>query len=163
VLGFATIDVEISAGDRSRDEKGSGFDAVRVDTMTRTVEFRDALNANGSSACSFDLRSHGDEQGSEIGDFGLAGAVLEDGLSLGKRGGHQEVFGSGNSDFVEDDVCALEPVGAGFEITMILGDGGSHGFEAVDVEVDGAAADGAASGHGDPCDAGACNERAEDQ
>ena len=46
---------------------------------------------------------------------------------------------------------------------MVLGDGGAHGFEALDVEVDGAAADGAASGHGDAGDAGAGDERAEDE
>ena len=46
---------------------------------------------------------------------------------------------------------------------MILGDGGAHGFEALDVEIDGASADGAASGHGDACDAGAGDEGAEDE
>ena len=46
---------------------------------------------------------------------------------------------------------------------MVLGDGGAHGFEALDVEVDGAAADGAAAGHGDAGDAGAGDERAEDE
>ena len=52
---------------------------------------------------------------------------------------------------------------AGFEVAVVLGDGGAHGFEASDVEVDGAAADGAASGHGDAGDAGAGDERAEDE
>ncbi len=46
---------------------------------------------------------------------------------------------------------------------MVLGDGGAHGFEALDVEIDGAAADGAAAGHGDAGDAGAGDERAEDE
>ncbi len=163
VLRFAAIDVEVSAGNGSCDEEGSGFDAVGVDTMTRAVESGDALNADGCGACAFDLCSHGDEQGGEVGDFRLAGAVFKEGFSLGQRGGHQEVFGSGDGDLVEDDVCAFEPVGAGFEVAVVLGDGGAHGFEAADVEVDRAAADGAASGHGDAGDAGAGDERAEDQ
>jgi hypothetical protein len=99
----------------------------------------------------------------EVGDFGLASAVLEEGFAFGKGGGHQEVFGAGDGDLVEDDVGAFKAVGAGFEVAVILGDGGAHGFEALDVEVDGAAADGAASGHGDAGDAGACDERAEDE
>jgi len=44
----------------------------------------------------------------EIGDFGLAGAVLEDGLSVGEGCGHEEVFGAGDGDLVEDDVRAVE-------------------------------------------------------
>jgi hypothetical protein len=31
VLGFAAVDVEVSAGDGSGDEEGSGLDAVGVD------------------------------------------------------------------------------------------------------------------------------------
>ena len=46
---------------------------------------------------------------------------------------------------------------------MVLGDGGAHGFEALDVQVDGTAADGASAGHGDARDAGAGDERAEDE
>jgi hypothetical protein len=64
---------------------------------------------------------------------------------------------------VKDDVRALEPVSAGFKIAVILSDGGTHGFETVDMKVNGASADGAASGHSDACDACACDERPEDQ
>jgi hypothetical protein len=46
---------------------------------------------------------------------------------------------------------------------VILGDGSAHGFEAEDVKVDGTTADGAPPGHGNTSDAGACDERAEDE
>jgi hypothetical protein len=52
---------------------------------------------------------------------------------------------------------------AGFEVAVILGDGGAHGFKAFDVEVDGAASDGASTRHGDAGYAGARDERAEDE
>jgi len=42
---------------------------------------------------------------------------------------------------------------------VVLGNGGAHGFEALDVQVDGTAADGAAAGHGDAGDASAGDER----
>ncbi len=125
--------------------------------------FGDALDADGGGAGAFDLRAHGVEQGGEVGDFGLAGAVLEDGFAFGEDGGHEQVFGAGDGDLVEDDVAPRQAIGAGFEVAVVLGDGGAHGFEAFDVEVDGAAADGAAAGHGDAGDAGARDERAEDQ
>ncbi len=163
MLGLAAVDVEVAAGDGSGDEEGAGLDAVGVDAVARAVEFGDALDADGGGAGAFDLCAHGGEERGEVGDFGLAGAVLEDGFAVGEDGGHQEVFGAGDGDLVEDDVRALEAVGAGFEVAVVLGDGRAHGFEAFDVEVDGAAADGAASGHGDAGDAGAGDERAEDE
>jgi hypothetical protein len=131
VRGVAAVDVEVAAGDGSGDEEGSGFDAVGVDAMARAVEFGDALNADGGGACAFDLCAHGDEQGGEVGDFGLAGAVFEEGFAFGEDGGHEEVFGAGDGDLVEDDVRAFEAVGAGFEVAVLLGDGGAHGFEAL--------------------------------
>ena len=167
-VGFAAVDVEVAAGDGSGDEEGAGLDAVGVDAVARAVEFGDALDADGGGAGAFDLCAHGDEEGGEVGDLGLAGAVLEDGFAFGEGGGHEEVFGAGDGDLVEDDVRAFEAAvavvgAAGFEVAVVLGDGGAHGFEALDVEVDGAAADGAAAGHGDAGDAGAGDERAEDE
>jgi len=52
---------------------------------------------------------------------------------------------------------------AGFEVAVIVGDDGAHGFEALDVQVDGTSADGASAGHGHSGDAGASDERAEDE
>ncbi len=108
VGGVAAVDVEVAAGDGSGHEEGSGLDAVGVDAVACAVEFGDALDLDGGGACAFDLRAHGDEQRGEVGDFGLAGAVLEDGLAVGEGGGHEEVFGAGDGDLVEDDVRAFE-------------------------------------------------------
>ncbi len=166
--GVAAVDVEVAAGNGSGDEKGAGLDAVGIDLVAGAVELCDSFDADGGGAGAGDLCTHGVEKCGEVGDFGLAGAVLEDGFAFGKGGGHQEVFGAGNGDLVEDDVRGFEAAvavsgGAGFEVAVLLGDGGTHGFEALDVEIDGTAADGAAAGHGDAGDAGAGDERAEDQ
>ncbi len=129
------------------------------------MQLGDAFDLDGSGAGALNLRAHGGEQGGEIGDFGFAGAVLEDGFAVGESRGHQQVFGAGNGDLVEDDVRALELAGAvvraaRFEVAVVLGDGGAHGFETLDVQVDGTAADGAAAGHSHAGDAGAGDERA---
>ena len=84
------------------------------------------LTLDGGGAGAFDLGAHGDEQGGEVGDLGLAGAVFEEGFAVGEGGGHEEVFGAGDGDLVEDDVRAFEAVGAGFEVAVVLGDGGAH-------------------------------------
>lgn len=165
---FAAVDAEVAAGDGAGDKEGASFDAIGVDTVACAVEFGDAVNTDGTGAGAFDFGSHGCEEGCDVGDLGLACAVFEDGFAFGQDGGHKEVFSSGDGDLVEDDVRALEtPLSvvraAGFEIAVVLGDGCAHGFQAVDVEIDGAAADGAASGHGDTGDAGAGDEWAEDE
>src|ERR1017187_4468520 len=53
-----------------------------------------------------------------------------------------------------------EAIGAGFKVAVLLGDGGTHFFKALDVEVDGAAADGAPTGHGDARHSSSGDERA---
>ena len=58
----------------------------------------------------------------QIGDFGLARAILQNGFAFGQRGGHQQVFGAGNGNLVEDDAGALEPLGAGFDVAVLLRD-----------------------------------------
>jgi hypothetical protein len=163
VEGLAAVDVEVAAGDGAGHEEGSGFDAVGVDAVTGAVEFGDSVDGDGGGAGAFDFGSHGDEECGEVGDFGLAGGVFEDGLSFGQNRRHQDVFGAGDGDLVEDDVGAFETVDTGFEVAVVLGDGRTHSFESFEVEVDGAAADGAASGHGDAGDTGAGDERAEDE
>ena len=58
---------------------------------------------------------------------------------------------------------ALERVGAGFKIAVLLRDGCAHFFQALDVQIDGTAADGASAGHGHARHAGARDKRAEHQ
>ena len=62
------------------------------------------------------LRAHGVEQCCEVGDFGFAGAILHDGFALGQGRGHQQVFGAGDGDFVEDD---LAPQAATFRRSVV--------------------------------------------
>ena len=80
----------------------------------------DALDANRRSACALDFGAHGVEQGGEVGDLGFAGAILHDGFAVGERRGHEQVFGSGDGDFVEDDFSAAEAVGGGFDVAVFL-------------------------------------------
>ena len=51
------------------------------------------------------LRAHLDEQIGQVHDFGLAGAVADNGFAFGQNGRHHEVFGAGYGDAVEVDVA----------------------------------------------------------
>ena len=163
VRGIASGNVEIAAGHRAGDDERAGFDAVGNDAVPRAFQFADAFHADGGGARAFDLRAHLVEQVGEVGDFGLAGAVLQNGLAFGESRGHQQVFGAGDGDLVEDDFRALEAVGAGFDVAVLLRDLRAEPFEALDVQIDGAAADGAAAGQRDAGAAAAGDQRAEHQ
>ena len=127
------------------------------------IEPRDALDMNCRRAGAFDLRSHRGEQRGEVGDFGLASAILHHGFAFGQNGGHQQVFGAGDGDLVEDDVCPFEFVGAGFEVAVLLRDSSAHFFQTLDVKVNGSAPDGASSGHGDAGHACTRYQRSKDE
>ena len=137
--GIAAGNVEIAAGHGARDEKGSGFDAVGNDAVLRAFQFAYAFHADGRRACAFDLCSHLVEKRGEVGDFGLAGAVLQNGFAFGESGGHEQVFGAGDGDFVEDNFRAFEAIGAGFDVAVILRDFRAELFESFNVHVDGTA------------------------
>ena len=106
--GLQSVDVEVAAGDGPGYQECSGLDAIGVDAVARAVEFGYALDADGRCSRALDLRAHGGEQGGEVGDFGLAGAILHQRFAFGEDGGHQQVFGAGDGDLVEDDVRAPE-------------------------------------------------------
>jgi len=59
---------------------------------------------------------------------------------------HEEVFCASDGDFVEDDFCAFQAIGGGFDVAVILCNFRAELFESFDVKVDGTAADGAAAG-----------------
>ena len=80
---------------------------VGIDAVMRAVKLGDAVDVDGGRSSAFDLRSHGNEEGGEIADFGLASAVFHQGFAFGE-GGHEQIFSAGDGDFVEDDVRAFE-------------------------------------------------------
>ena len=123
----------------------------------------DALHVNGRSAGAFDLRSHLVQQVGEVGDFGLAGAVPQHGFALGQSGCHEQIFGAGDRDLVEYNFAALEAVGAGFDVSVLLRDFRAQQFQSLDVQIDGAGADGTAARKRDTGPAAPRHQRPQDQ
>ena len=82
----------------------------------------------GSDA--FDFCAHGDEQSGKVGDFRLLRAVFHHGFAIGEDCGHEQIFSAGDGDLVKDEMRTMETRSAGFEIAMLLHDGGTHFFEA---------------------------------
>ena len=159
----AVGDDQVAAGDGAGDQKGSRLDAVGIDAVARAVQAGHALHADGRCARALDLRAHGGEQRGQVGDLRLARAVLHQRFALGQHGGHQQIFGAGDGDLVEDQMRAAQALRAGLEIAVLLRDGRAHLLQALDVQIDGPAADGASAGHGHARHAGAGHQRAQHQ
>src|SRR5208283_1711925 len=130
----------------SGDVESSRLDAVGDNAVPSAVEFADALHANRRRAGALNLRAHGVEQSGEVSNLGLTGAVLHDRLTLGKRRGHEQVFGAGYGNSVEDDLGAYKTISSGLDVTVLLGDLRTQTFQAFDVQIDGTGADGASAG-----------------
>ena len=99
------------------------------------MQLFDSTNANGMGACAFDLRAHFVQQGGQVNDFGLARAILQDGLAVGQGCRHQEVFRSRNRNFLKDDAAAFQSVGARFDVAMLLLNLRSQLLETFDVQI----------------------------
>src|SRR5215472_524703 len=142
---------EVASGKCGCDDEGPGFDAIGDYAMACTAELCDAAHADGAGASSIDLCAHFREQCSKVDHFGLAGTVLEDGFAVGESGGHQQVFRSGDCDFFEDETAAFQALGGRLDVPVLLGNTSAEFFQALDVQINGARADGAAAGKRNTC------------
>ena len=164
MLGDAIGHQEIAARDGACDEEGAGLDTVGDDGVFGGVEAGYAADSNGGSAGAFDLRAHFGQKIREISNFGLSGGVLEPGLAVRQHRGHHEVLGAGNADPVEVAARAVQSGGGfGLDVAVLLANACAQLLEPTQVQVDGARADGAAAGQGNPGTAGAGQQRPQHQ
>src|ERR1700736_1533171 len=151
--GIAARNVDVAASQRAGKDERSGFDAVGNDAVLGAAQFADALHADGGSPRTFNLRAHFVEQVGQVADFGLAGTVLQYRLALGQGGGHKEIFRARDRNLVEHNLCALKPVGAGFDVAVLLGDARPQALQSLDMKIDRPSSNGAATREGDPSSA----------
>ncbi len=88
MVGSAIGDGEVAVGDGAGYEERASFDAVGDYGVVGAVEFFDAFDFQNTGAVADDLRTHFAQHDDQVGDFGFAGAILEDGFTVGQGGGH---------------------------------------------------------------------------
>jgi len=108
------------------------------------------------------MRAHRVEAVGEVGDLRLARGVGEDGAAFGEAGRHQQVLRRADRDEGKHDGGAAQPAGdAAVDIAGVEAEAGAHLLQPLEVQIDGAGADGAASRHGDARLAHARQQRTE--
>ncbi len=124
---------QIASADSARHQKRPRLDAVGIDAVLGAVQLADALHPDGRRARTLNICAHGDQKGSEVRDLRLAGAILHQRIAISKHCRHQQVFCAGHGNLVENNVRAMQPLGARFQVAVFLHDGGSHRFQALEM------------------------------
>ena len=83
--------------------------------MLGAVQLVHALHPDCRSARALNLGAHGHQQGGQVDHLRLARAILHQRIAVGQNSRHQQIFRAGHRDLVEDDMRAVQPLGARFK------------------------------------------------
>jgi hypothetical protein len=150
------------AGHGGGDGVGAHLDAIGDHRVGRAVQTGDTGDRHGRRARPLDLGAHGVQAFLQVDQLGLAGGVVQDGDAVGDHGGQHRMLGRADRDDREGDLGALQAArGLGVDIAFVQIDLGAQRFQRLQVQVDGARADGAAAGQTHLGLAGAGDQRAQ--
>ena len=139
------------AGDRRGTGVRPGLYPVRNDTMRRAAQPFHALDRQLVGADPADPRAHLHQTRGEVDNLRLPRRVRQHGLTVGQRGGHQQLLGRADGDEREHDRRPAQPPGhTAINITAIQVEGGAQLLQPLQMQVDRAGADRAAAGQRHP-------------
>ena len=88
---------------------------------------------------------------------------MHHGFALGQGCCHEQVFGAGDGNLVEENLSTLKALGAGFDVSVILHDSRAQTLQSFDMQINRPSSYGAASREGDAGSSATRYQRAEDQ
>ena len=137
------------SGSRSH-RVGSGLDAIRDHFVLCPMKSIDSCDDHSGGASTLYLGPHGDEKVSQICNFRFASGTLDDRHSFGKCSGHHDVGSPKNrwaDSSSEKNLGSLQTSRLGVNVAFLNVNLCSQCLEALEVQVNGACADDAATGH----------------
>jgi len=156
-------DDQIPTGNCARYHKRSRLDAIGNDSVFGPAKLLDSFDANSRCPCAFNFGAHFIEQCGKVSDFRFASAVFHHRFTLSETCSHQEIFSTGDGDFLKENVGALKALSPGFDVAVFLSDLCAHLLQSFNVEIDRTSADCASTGQGNACDAHARDQRPKHQ
>ena len=146
MLADGVFDIDVPLRHGSSDHVRAGLDTVGDDRVVAADELRRAIDLDDVRTCAADLCAHDVEVVRKINDFRLLRRIFEDGLPLGHRSGHEDVFRRADAREIEVDTRPLEALRrrcldeavADFDVR-------TERLKALEVQVDRARADSAAA------------------
>ena len=114
------------------------------------------MNGDAARSLSGNLSAAAVQEIGEIHDFGLAGGVFENGISIGQRSSHDDIFSAAHCGHVESDFGTPEMAALADDVAFFQFEDRTHLFKAFEVLIHGTRANSAAAGQGDlrPAEAG---------
>ena len=97
----APDELDLAARDAARHQQRAGLEPVGHDLAVGRDELVDAFDLDRRRARADDLRAHAVEERGEVGDLGLAGGVLDDGVALGEHRRAHQVLGGADARELE--------------------------------------------------------------
>ena len=130
---ISVLDLHAATGDGSGYQVSTGFNTVRHDAVGRRMQLFDAIDGDGIGAGTADLGAHGVQEVGQVNDFRLACRVLQDAAAIGQRCSHHDVFGTGHTDGIEEEVGTVQAAfwRLGLDIAAFDVDHGAHGVQEV--------------------------------
>ena len=147
VIGVGAIQFHRPAGQTDGTGIAARFDTVRHDSVGCAMQTVDTFNDKLFGTNALNMRAHGDQQVAQVDNFRLPRGVFKDAGALGADGRHQRIFGCPDRDDREHDGPARQAatLGAGCHVTSGRFNLCAKGFECLQMQIDRAVANGAAT------------------
>ena len=148
MLGNDILNQNLTTSRSHGSHVGAGFDLVGDNGIASALELLHAADLDHIGTRTHDVGTHGVEEIGQIHDMRLLGGILDDGHALGQGGGQHDVHGCAHGNNIQIDLTALEPSTGHIGVDQAVFDLylSAHGLKALDVLVDGTAAQVAAAG-----------------
>ena len=94
-----------------RDQIGPGFNTVGHYAVATTAKTFDPIDGDGVGAGTGNLSTHGVEEVGQVNHLGLTRGVFQHAAAVGQRGGHHDVFGTGHTYRIEEEMRTTQSTG----------------------------------------------------
>ena len=145
MLGNHVFDCDISHGGSCRQHKCTCLNLVGDNGVLGTMELLNSSDTDHICTCSLDIGSHAVEEVGNINHMRLLGSILDNCLALCHYCSHHDIDGGANADNIKINMLAHQLISLSTD-DPLNGDLGSQCSKALDMLVDRAKSDVAASG-----------------
>jgi MFS family permease len=137
VVGPGADEGHLASGDADCGHEGGSLHPVGDDRVLDRNQLLDSLDADRRGTGTEDLGPHAVQEGSQVGNLGLSGGVLDDGATLGQNRRHHHVLGCTDTRKLEHHPSADEALSVSAYVAMGGLEARAQQLEAPDVHVNG--------------------------
>ena len=150
VLRPGTCYLNFATGHADCRHVGGGLDPIRHNGVFHCLQPLDALDRDRGGTGTRHMAAHSVQEGSQVGDLGFAGSVVDHRRTPGKNRCHQQVLSGTDTRIRQENRCSHKAVGTTLDVAVDRGERSAQFLETPKVHVDRAVAKVVAAGNRDP-------------